>query len=122
MATTLQILGDPNEIQVRVAAFPGLREAIAAVDVNSVAEQRNWRQRRMDNRTMLIRAVEKQFVEEMTFIKRIGQGEKAAKTVVAVDAPSPQESAPEVIFAIFVRNGGPPCLPRGKVTARARSK
>jgi ankyrin repeat protein len=84
--TTVRILADPNEIQVRVAAFPGLAEAIAAVDLNSITEQRNWRQRRTDNRTMLIRIVEKQFEEEMAFVKGIGQAEKAVKTVAAVDA------------------------------------
>lgn len=81
----VQILGDPNEIRARVAAFPGLPEAIAAVDVNSASEQRNWRQRRTDNRTMLIRTVEKQFEEEMTFVKRIAQTEKAVKTIAAAD-------------------------------------
>jgi len=120
--TTLQILGDPNEIQVRVAAFPGLREAIAAVDVNSVAEQRNWRQRRTDNRTMLIRAVEKQFVEEMTFIKRIGQGEKAAKTVAAVDAlVAARKARSDVIYDDLREERRAAMLAEREATARARS-
>jgi hypothetical protein len=79
------VLADPNEILARVAAFPGLSQSIAALDVNSTSEQRNWRQRRMDNRTMLIRAVEKQFEEEMTFAKQMAQTEKAVKTVTAID-------------------------------------
>ncbi len=85
-AASVQILADPGEIRARVAAFPGLAEAVAAVDANSASEQRNWRQRRADNRTMLLRTVEKQFEEEMTFAKRIAQTEKAVKTVAAIDS------------------------------------
>ncbi len=81
----VQIRVDPNEIRARLAAFPGLADAVAAVDANSASEQRNWRQRRTDNRTMLIRTVEKQFEEEMAFVKRLAQTEKAVKTTAAVD-------------------------------------
>ncbi|HPC94213.1 MAG TPA: ankyrin repeat domain-containing protein [Sedimentisphaerales bacterium] len=84
-AANVQILGDPNEIRARVAGFAGLPEALAAVDANSASEQRSWRQRRTDNRAMLIRTVEKQFEEEMAFVKRIAQSEKAVKTTAAID-------------------------------------
>lgn len=83
--TASQLLGDPNEIRTRLATFPGLPQALAGLDANSASEQRNWRQRRMDNRTMLIRSVEKQFDDEMTFVKGIAQAEKAVNTVAAVD-------------------------------------
>ncbi len=79
------LLGDPNEIRARLAAFPGLPQALAGLDANSASEQRNWRQRRMDNRTMLIRSVEKQFDEEMTFVKGVAQAEKATKTIASID-------------------------------------
>lgn len=80
-----QLLGDPNEIRTRLAAVPGLPQALAGLDANSASEQRNWRQRRMDNRTMLIRSVQKQFEDEMTFVKAIAQVEKAANTIGAID-------------------------------------
>lgn len=80
-----QILADPNEIRTRLAAFPGLSDAIATVDANSESEQRNWRQRRMDNRTLLIRSVEKQFEDEMAFAKSVAQAEKALKTLGQID-------------------------------------
>lgn len=79
------LLGDPNEIRARLATFPGLPQALAGLDANSASEQRNWRQRRMDNRTMLIRSVEKQFDEEMTFVKGVAQAEKATNTIAAID-------------------------------------
>lgn len=83
--TAAVVLSDPNEIRARIASFPGLSDAIAKLDTASSSEQRNWRQRRMDNRTLLIRSVEKQFNDEMTFTRQIALSEKAVKTAAAID-------------------------------------
>ncbi len=91
--STAVVLGDPNEIRARVASFPGLADAIAKLDTASASEQRNWRQRRMDNRTLLIRSVEKQFNDEMTFAKQLAQAEKAAETSAAIDQLVAQRKA-----------------------------
>ncbi len=121
-ATALQLLGDPNEIRARVAAFPELGDAIAALDTASAAEQRNWRQRRTDNRNMLIRSAEKQFEDEMTLVKRIGQTEKAAKTIAEIDALVVKRKARcELIYQELREERRLAVLAEREATARARS-
>jgi len=81
----LNVLEDPNAIRKTLKAFPGLEASLQAVDANSQSEQRSWIQRRMDNRTSLVRSVERQFRQEMVFLKTVAQSEKAEKTVAAID-------------------------------------
>jgi len=81
----LNVLEDPNAIRKKVKSFTGLEASLLAVDANSQSEQRSWIQRRLDNRTSLLRAVQKQFGQEMAFLKKIAQVEKAEKTVAAID-------------------------------------
>ncbi len=76
---------DPNQIQEQMKEFEGLAPALAAVDQNSASEQRAWVMRRLDNRSSLLGAVEKQFGEEMAFVKNIATEEKAQQTVRAID-------------------------------------
>lgn len=121
-ATNVEILGDPNEIRAQVETFPDLAEAIAAVDDASASEQRNWRQRRMDNRTMLIRSVEKQFEGEMAFVKKVGEVEKAAKTVAAIDELVAKRKARyELIYEELREERRAAMLAERQATARARS-
>jgi hypothetical protein len=84
-ATNVEVKIDPNVIREQVKGFEGLAEAIKGVDAKSEAEQRGWIQRRNDNRITLVRAAEKQFGEELTFVKSLATQEKAAKTIKAVD-------------------------------------
>ncbi|MBN2132199.1 MAG: ankyrin repeat domain-containing protein [Sedimentisphaerales bacterium] len=84
----LNVLDDPNAIRRTIKSFPGLEASLQVVDANAQSEQRSWAQRRMDNRTSLIRAVERQFGQEMAFLKTVAQSEKAAKTVAAIDTLS----------------------------------
>jgi hypothetical protein len=84
-AGRVDILDDPNAIKAKIKSFQGLEAALKAVDANSSSEERSWAQRRSDNRTSLIRAVERRFVEEMTFVKKIAEKEEAQKTVAAID-------------------------------------
>lgn len=65
---------DPNAIRAEIKAFEGLAAALKAVDDKSEAEQQAWIQRRIDNRIALLGAVEKQFSDEMAFIKAMTAG------------------------------------------------
>lgn len=76
---------DPNVIVEQLKKLAVLEAPLKAVDANSESEQRAWTTRRSDNRTLLLRAVQKQFEEEMVFVKRLATEEKAAKTSKAVD-------------------------------------
>jgi hypothetical protein len=80
-----EVVIDPNAIRLEIGAFAGLAEAIKVVDDKSTSEQRGWMQRRLDNRTILIRAGERQFNEELAFVKKTATDEKAAKTITAID-------------------------------------
>lgn len=84
-ATTREVTIDPNAIREEVKGFAGLAVAIKAIDDKNDVEQKGWIQRRTDNRTALVRLVDKQFTEELGFIKKVATEEKAAKTVPAVD-------------------------------------
>ena len=83
--TEPSVLSDPNEIKTRVKTFTGLEKAIKDVNDKSDSEERNWLQTRYDNRTSLSRAVQKQFEEEMGLVRKTALGEKAKKTVSAID-------------------------------------
>ena len=76
---------DPNEVMAMMRKFEGIVTAIQELEKKSESEQRAWAQRRIDNRTMLLRAVDKQFEDEMVFLKKTAQEEKAEKSVTAVD-------------------------------------
>jgi len=81
----LNVLEDPNAIRKTLQSFPGLQASLQAVDANSESEQRSWIQRRMDNRTTLVRSIERQFDQEMVFLKTVAQSDKAEKTIAAID-------------------------------------
>lgn len=81
----LAVVADPNAIRRRVAGFAGLGEALTALEEDSRSEQRSWQQRRLDNRTSLLRAADAQFGAEMAFVKTTAKQEDAAKAVQAID-------------------------------------
>ncbi len=83
---TPTVLADPNAIRRKVASFAGLAETLTALDEKSRTEQRNWQQRRTDNRTMILRAADTQFAEEMAMVKTTATQEKATRTVGAIEA------------------------------------
>ena len=76
---------DPNAIRAELKSFEGLAEALKAVDGKADSEVSGWIQRRSDNRTLLLSSAERQFQEEMTFLKPIATADKAAKTTKAID-------------------------------------
>ncbi len=82
----IDILADPNEIKARVKTFEGLQKALEVVDANSQNETRQWQQKRRDNRTLLIKAVQKQFEEEIGVIRKVAVEEKAKKTTETIDS------------------------------------
>ena len=81
----VDLLADPNEIKARVKTFPGLDKLVKDTADKSSTEVRQWEQDRYDNRTLLVRAVQKQFEEEMGLVRKIADGEKAKKTTEAID-------------------------------------
>ncbi len=82
----VDLLADPNEIKARVKTFPDLEKAIKETADKSSTEMRQWEQKKSDNRTVLVRTVQKQFEEEMGLAKKIAADEKAKKTTEAIDA------------------------------------
>lgn len=84
-ATNVEVQIDPNAIREQVKGFEGLAAGIKGVDAKSETEVKGWIQRRTDNRITLVRAAEKQFGEELTFVKAVAAEEKAAKTAKAAD-------------------------------------
>jgi len=82
----VDILADPNEIKARIKTFEGLEKALAEVAGKSQSETRQWQQNRYDNRTLLIRTVEKQFEDEIGFVRKVAVEEKAKKTTAAIDS------------------------------------
>ena len=51
---------------------------------------RHWQQKRYDNRTLLIKAVQKQFEDEIGFIRKAAVDEEAKKTTAAIDSMLPK--------------------------------
>ena len=82
----VDLLADPNEIKARVKTFDGLGKAVKEVSDKSKNEERQWLQTRYDNRTILSRYVEKQFEDEIDFIRKVAVEESAKKTVKAIDS------------------------------------
>ena len=84
-STDVNLLADPNEIKTRVKTFDGLEKAVTEVSGKSQNELRQWKLTRNDNRTTLSRAVDKQFEEEINFIRIVAVEESAKKTTEAID-------------------------------------
>jgi len=82
----VDILADPNEIKARVKTFEGLEETVEAVARKSQSELRQWEQKKYDNRTYLMRAVQKQFEDEVRVIQKVALEEKVKKTTGAIDS------------------------------------
>jgi hypothetical protein len=76
---------DANAIREELKKYPALEAPLKVLDANSLNEQRAWITRRSDNRSLLVRAVQKQFEDEMVVVKRTAGEEKAAKTTKAID-------------------------------------
>ncbi len=76
---------DPNVIRKQLEEATSLQAPLKVIDANSESEQRTWIARRADNRTAMLRAVQKQFEEEMAFVRRVATEEKAEKTTKAVN-------------------------------------
>ena len=80
----VDLLADPNEIKTRVKTFSGLEKSMKVVSDKSKNEERQWLQTRYDNRTTLLRAVDKQIVDELDYISKVAVEESAKKTVEAI--------------------------------------
>jgi len=83
-SVAVDLLADPNEIKTRVKKFNGLEKEVKEVSDKSQKEESHWLQTRYDNRTTLLRAVDKQFDDEMDYISKVAVEESAKKTVEAI--------------------------------------
>ncbi len=81
----VDILADPNGIKARIKTL-GLQKALEEVAGKSQNEMRQWQQKRYDNRTLLVRTVQKQFEDEIGVIRKVAVEEKAKKTTEAIDS------------------------------------
>jgi len=81
----VDLLADPNEIKARVKTFPDIEKAVKDTADKSSTEMRQWEQKKYDNRTLLVRAVQKQFEEEMALARKIAVEEKGKKTADTID-------------------------------------
>jgi hypothetical protein len=84
-SVAIDLLADPNEIKTRVKTFGGLEKEVKDVSDKSQNELRQWQQIKYDNRTILLRAVDKQFEDEIDYIQKVAVEESAKKTVEAID-------------------------------------
>jgi len=84
-SVVVNLLADPNEIKTRVKTFDGMAESVKVVSDKSQNESRQWLQTRYDNRTTLLRAVEKQFEDEIDYISKVAVEESAKKTAEAIN-------------------------------------
>jgi hypothetical protein len=80
------LLADPNEIKTRVKSFKGLEKAVKEVSDKSKNEERHWLQTRYDNRSTLATYVDKQYEDEIGFIRKIAVEESAKKTIKSIDS------------------------------------
>ncbi len=85
-SVAIDLLADPNEIKTRVKTFDGLEKSVKQVSDKSKNEERQWLQTRYDNRTALLRAVDKQIEDEIDFVRKVAVEESAKKTVEAIDS------------------------------------
>jgi len=80
------ILANPSEIKTRVKSFSGLEETVKVVSDKSQNELRLWLHTKYDNRTTLLKAVDKQIEDELDCIRTVAVEESAKKTVEAIDS------------------------------------
>jgi ankyrin repeat protein len=85
-SVTANLLADPNEIKARIKTFDGLEKALKDVSDKGQNEMHQWEQNRYDNRTILSRAVDRQFDDEIDLIRKAAVEESAKKTVAAIDS------------------------------------
>ncbi len=85
-SVAVDLLADPNEIKTRIKTFDGLEKSVKEVSDKSQNELRQWQQTRRDNRTILMRTVDKQFEDEIDFIHKVAVEESAKKTAEAIDS------------------------------------
>ena len=77
----LMAVSDPNGIYKRIEEY-NLKQAKEELDRSGKEEQRAWLTKATSQRTRLVRAVQKQILAEISFIKGIAKDEHANQTMV----------------------------------------
>lgn len=86
----VNFMADPNAIRGKVKQFRGLEQALKKLDKASRNEYDEWRSCESDedvimDRRDLARAVQKQLIAELAFIRELALEEKATKTAAAIE-------------------------------------
>lgn len=76
---------DPNEVKTKTEESEKLEEALERINRESQKEIRLWISTRVENRMGLAKAVQKQVVTELNFIREFALEERAVRTVEAID-------------------------------------
>jgi hypothetical protein len=95
---------DPNEVKARLQKFDGLEKAVQTVANSSRIGMRQWSITDEDNKARLITAERSQFEDELAFIKKTAEEEKAKKTSEAVDKLLSDKKERYIIAAREVKN------------------
>jgi hypothetical protein len=74
---------DPNEPAYMM--FEGLEEALRRVNQESRREMREWTRGASEDKTNLVKAVQKQVMAEFNFLRELAVEEGAEKTAAAID-------------------------------------
>jgi len=74
---------DPNKPAYMM--FEGLEEALRRVDQESRREMREWTRNTAEDKTSLVKAVQKQVMAEFNFLRELAVEEGAEKTAAAID-------------------------------------
>ena len=74
---------DPNKPAYMM--FEGLEEALKRVDQESRKETREWTRGTTEDKTNLVKAVQKQVMAEFNFLRELAVEEGAEKTAAAID-------------------------------------
>jgi len=76
---------DPNEVKTKTKESEKLEEALERIKRESQKEIRLWISTKAENRTGLAKAVQKQVVTEINFIRELALKEGAVRTTEAID-------------------------------------
>ncbi len=81
--TVSEINLDPNEVKARLQKYDGLEKEVEDVAGNSRLGMRQWLRSEENNKDRLLSAVRRQYEDEIEFIKKTAEQEKAQNTIKA---------------------------------------
>lgn len=97
-----KFLPDSNTVQSRLKEFKEVRKEVSQLEKSGERVDRYWMHKTLEDRMDLAQNVQKQAIEELSFVRRLAEEEGAKKTVAAIDAiiESRQERYKNVLTTI----------------------